>query len=55
VTGKEYENEYMAAFRFKEGKVLHLKVMMDSLYASKALPEMMGPLRTAVAQRGVEA
>jgi len=43
--GKAYQNEYITALRFKEGKAVHLKTMMDSLYASRAFPAMGETLR----------
>jgi len=53
VTGKPYENGYMAAIRFKERKVVHSKQMMDLLYASKGSPHDEGGLpRGACAEDG---
>ena len=40
MTGAPYENEYMTVTHFKEGKVVHLKEMVDSLYTSRTLPAM---------------
>ena len=49
--GVPYENEYMTVTHFKEGKVVHLKEMMDSLYTSRTLPAMMEAFRAVNAQR----
>ena len=53
--GEAYENEYIVAFRFKEGKAVHLKTMMDSLYASRAFPAMAETLRAEHALRKAQA